>query len=81
LRKILIQAAWTAIRHDKELRYVFDGIAARAGSKRAIVAIARRLIVRLRACFRDQKLYEPREIKPEKERPEKKNTKNTDMAA
>jgi len=81
LRKILVQAAWVAIRHDRELCYVFDGIAARAGSKRAIVAIARRLIVRIRACFRDQKLYEQQEIKLEKERPEKKDIKNTDKAA
>lgn len=81
LRKILVQAAWIAIRHDKELCYLFEGIAARAGGKRAIVAIARRLIVRIRACFRDQKLYEPQEIKPEKERPEKKDNENTIKAA
>lgn len=81
LRKILVQAAWTAIRRDEELRYLFEGIAARAGVKRAIVAIARKLIIRLRACFRDQRLYEPREIRQENERPEKKNMKNKVIAA
>lgn len=58
LRKILVQAAWVAIRHDKELEMIFNRIAAKAGCKRAIVAIARRLIVRIRACFRAGKLYE-----------------------
>lgn len=62
LRKILVQAAWTAIRYDKELQSVFDRIAVRAGRKRAIIAIARRLIGRIRVCFRDGKLYEPRKI-------------------
>jgi transposase len=63
LRKILVQAAWTAIRYDMELCSIFNDIASRAGSKRAIIAIARRLIGRLRACFRDQKMYEKREVK------------------
>lgn len=68
LRKILVQAAWTAIRHDKELLYIFDSIASRKGVKRAIIAVARRLIGRIRACFRDGELYKPREItKTEKE--------------
>jgi len=58
LRKILIQAAWTAIRHDEELRAIFDRISAKAGCKRAIVAIARRLIGRIRTCFRTGTLYE-----------------------
>jgi transposase len=63
LRKILVQAAWTAIRHDKELQSVFDRISLRSGPKRAIVAIARRLAIRLRACFRENKLYEAPQIK------------------
>lgn len=58
LRKILVQAAWTAIRHDYELESIFYRIAAKAGVKRAIVAIARKLIIRIRACFRTGKLYE-----------------------
>jgi transposase len=62
LRKILVQAAWTAIRYDKELRMIYERIALRAGGKKAIIAIARRLIGRIRACFLSQKLYEAREI-------------------
>lgn len=75
LRKILVQAAWTAIRHDKELSVIFDDIAARAGAKRAIIAIARRLIGRLRACFRDQKFYERRDVEKREEEKENQSTK------
>jgi transposase len=57
LRKILVQAAWTAIRHDKELEKIFERIAFKAGAKRAIIAIARKLIGRVRACFRTNTLY------------------------
>jgi hypothetical protein len=64
LRKVLVQAGWAAIRCDKELQSVFERIAAKSGSKRAIVAVVRRLIGRIRACFRLGKLYETREITP-----------------
>lgn len=57
LRKILVQAAWTAIRYDEELSFIFERIGLKAGSKRAIIAVARRLIGRIRACFRTGKLY------------------------
>jgi hypothetical protein len=36
---------------------MFDRIAATRGKKRAIVAIARRLIGRIRACFRQGTMY------------------------
>lgn len=62
LRKILVQAAWTAIRYDKELQEVFERIALKSGCKRAIVAVARRLIGRIRACFRTGKLYEVKKV-------------------
>lgn len=57
VRKILVQSAWVAIRYDKELQAIYERIAARSGAKRAIVAVARRLIGRLRACFRTGELY------------------------
>jgi transposase len=57
LRAILIEAAWTAVRTDAELRRSFDKLAQRTGKKRAIVAIARRLIGRARALFRKGELY------------------------
>jgi len=58
LRKILIQAAWTAIRYDKELQEIYERIGKKSGAKRAIVAVARRIIGRLRACFRTGTPYE-----------------------
>lgn len=57
IRKVLVLAAWTAIRRNPQLRATFERISARAGGKKAIVAIARRLIGHIRACFRNQCLY------------------------
>jgi transposase len=58
IRKILVLAAWKAIQKDKRLRETFDRISIRAGGKKAIVAIARRLIGHIRACFRKKSLYQ-----------------------
>ena len=57
LRKILVQAAWTAIRRDLDLSKRYDEIASRAGAKKAIVAIARILIGRIRACLVKNERY------------------------
>lgn len=57
LRKLLTQSAWVAIKKDPNLREVFERIGARAGSKRAIQAIAKKLIGRARACIKSGKLY------------------------
>lgn len=65
VRKILVQASWVAIRYDKELQVIYERIAAKSGPKRAIVAVARRLIGRIRACFRTGELYEAQ--KPERQ--------------
>jgi transposase len=51
LRHILVEAAWNALSKDKELREYFEKLATRAGKKRAIVAVARKLIGRARALF------------------------------
>jgi transposase len=61
IRKLLVLAAWKAIQKDQSLRETFDRIARKAGGKKAIVAIARRLIGRIRACFRKQCLYKKQE--------------------
>jgi transposase len=58
LRKILVLAAWQAIRKDRRLKETYERIATKAGGKKAIVAIARRLIGHIRACFRKKCLYE-----------------------
>jgi transposase len=54
LRYVLIESAWVAIRKDPEFAATFERIALRAGKKRAIVAIARKLVGRIRAVIRTQ---------------------------
>jgi len=51
VRAWLVQCAWTAVRHghDQGLADCFERVAARGGRKKAIVAVARKLAVRLRA--------------------------------
>jgi transposase len=56
LRHILIEAAWVAITKDPSLQEVMDRLSSR-GKKRAIVAIARRLIGRIRSCVLTGALY------------------------
>ena len=58
LRHLLTEAAWTAIRHDVNLHDIFQRIAKRRGKKRAIIAVARRLAGRIRACILNGVFYE-----------------------
>lgn len=57
IRCILTEVSWRAIKQDGALRECFERIASTRGGKRAIVAIARKLIGRIRACFVHQQLY------------------------
>ncbi len=57
LRKILVQIAWKSSKIDHSLEKVFDDLSRRVGKKKAIIGIARRLIGRIRACFRTGELY------------------------
>jgi transposase len=54
LRAMLLQCAWSAVRHgcDSELKERFAQLAPRIGRKRAIVAVARRLAIKLRGRWR-----------------------------
>lgn len=56
VRWLLCQAAWRAIREDLDLKEYFERLHPRTGKKRAIVAVARKLIGRIRAAFRQNKL-------------------------
>jgi transposase len=58
LRHMLVEAAWKAIRKDKVLREFFERVAKKAGKKRAIVAVARKLVGRIRAAVRASTCYE-----------------------
>ena len=57
VRHVLVETAWRALPRDGVLKEIFDRIAATRGKKRAIVAIARRLTGRIRACFRQGTTY------------------------
>jgi len=58
IRKYLIEIAWRAIKKDEALKQIFGRIAKTRGKKRAITAIARKLIGRIRACFQQNCLYQ-----------------------
>jgi len=58
LRRVLVECAWTVIRHDPHLRDKYDRIRSRGtNGKKAIVAVARSLAVRLRRCLLDDTNY------------------------
>jgi len=57
IRWLLVEAAWRALSKDEALKEAFDRIAKTRGKKRAIIAIARKLIGRIRACFRTKTVY------------------------
>jgi transposase len=58
LRHILIEVAWRSVAKDAELAEKFAQLSHRRGKKRAIVAIARVLIGRLRSCFVNGMYYQ-----------------------
>lgn len=54
LRRVLVESAWTVIRHDQHLRAKYERLKSRGSNgKKAIVAVARSLAVRLRRCLLD----------------------------
>lgn len=56
-RRCQLEAAWVAIRRDPELQKVYRRTLSRSGSKRAIVAVARRLLLRSRRVLLDKRPY------------------------
>jgi transposase len=52
LRWALVEASWRVIRQSAAWRRIYDGIKTRAGAKKAIVAVARRLLVVMTAMLR-----------------------------
>lgn len=63
LRSVLVEAAWNAVRYDEYWRNQYRRLAARMGGKKAIVAIARRLIGVARALVRKGELYQQPKFK------------------
>jgi transposase len=59
IRALLIQCAWVAIRQDPVLREKYQRVWKNSGSnKKAIVAVARKMVVRMRAIMLSGKEYE-----------------------
>ena len=57
VRALLIQTAWRLIEKDVAMKSKYERIKKRAGGKRAIVAIARTLLIRLRRILINQEPY------------------------
>jgi transposase len=57
VRAALVESCWHLIRKDKAMRKKYEAIKVRAGAKRAIVAIARNLILRIRKMLLDNHPY------------------------
>ena len=57
VRGILVEIAWRAIKKDKALAKFFERLYPHTGKKRAIVAVARKFIGRIRAAFRQKQNY------------------------
>jgi transposase len=58
VRGVLVESAWTVIRHDPHLREKYERIRLRGtNGKKAIVAVARSLAIRLRRCLLDETPY------------------------
>ncbi len=61
LRWAMVQAAWQAVRHSARWRAVYEPVKRRRGGKRAIVAVARRLLVVLVSMLKSGQMYAPNE--------------------
>ena len=57
VRKALVESCWLLISKDKAMRRKYECIKVRAGSKRAIVAVARHLLLCIRRMLLDNQPY------------------------
>jgi transposase len=57
LRGILVEASWTLIGKDPAMQLKYERIKVRSGGKRAIVAVARTLLLRMRRILLDGRPY------------------------
>src|SRR5512147_1061579 len=58
LRSLLVEASWQLITKDQTMREKYDRIKIRSGGKRAIVAVARTLLLRMRRMLLDKQAYD-----------------------
>ncbi len=57
VRTLVVESSWTLIRKDPALYKVYESIKNRRGAKRAIIAISRKLVMRMRRILLDEKPY------------------------
>ena len=57
LRRCLIESSWIAIKKDAELKSKYEKLKKTRGGRRAIVAVARHLLVRARSCLLKGRSY------------------------
>jgi len=57
VRSALVESCWLLIRKDKTMRKKYEQIKARAGGKRAIVAVSRKLLLCIRRLLLDNRQY------------------------
>jgi transposase len=57
LRTRMVECSWIAIKKDPCLQRTYEGIKKRRGAKRAIVAVSRKLIIRIRRILLDGVTY------------------------
>ena len=73
LRWVLVEAAWQLVRRTGRWRVTFERLSARIGRKKAIVAIARRLLGVMMALLKSgqpyRHAYKPEEFRPPKGKP------------
>ena len=76
LRWVLVEAAWQAIRYSLKFEAFYEKLKKRCGVKKAIVAVARRLLVVILSLWRNGQKYQfaPQE-KPQTKLPSKRPAK------
>ena len=57
LRMRMVECSWILIKKDSELHKTYEAIKKRRGGKRAIIAISRKLIIRIRRILLDEVTY------------------------
>ncbi|MDH4128755.1 MAG: transposase [Spirochaetota bacterium] len=57
IRALLVESSWILITKDEAMKIRYDKLKVRVGGKRAIVAIARSLIIRIRRMLLDNRQY------------------------
>jgi len=72
LRWALVEASWRVIRQSAAWERIYQGIKKRAGGKKAIVAVARRLLCVMYAMLRDGKNYDLLKVGERPPKPEPK---------